>query len=172
MELKGNLENQYQIWQEKIDSRNVVLENILSAFTDKFTYELKIKNHRQNLEKQKITTRDENVKQGLIQLIKELGNFNVQLNEKYQKFEDFVEIIRGKKYAELRELTPQRVHQFEQFTAVESFVGDQCVICMEDIDIDRNMMRLDCDGQHTFCQICIERWFENHYTCPICRHEF
>ena len=33
-------------------------------------------------------------------------------------------------------------------------------------------MRLDCDGQHTFCQVCIERWFENHKTCPIGRHAF
>ena len=69
-------------------------------------------------------------------------------------------------------LTPQRVQQFEKFQADESHVGNQCAICMEDIEIGRNMMRLDCDGQHTFCHVCIEGWFAEHKTCPICRHIF
>ena len=43
---------------------------------------------------------------------------------------------------------------------------------MEDIEIGRKMMRLNCDGQHTFCQVCIERWFADHNTCPNCRHVF
>ena len=71
-----------------------------------------------------------------------------------------------------RGLTLQRIQQFEKFQADESFVDDQCAICMEEIEIGRNMMRLDCDGQHTFCQVCIEEWFANHNTCPICRHVF
>ena len=45
------------------------------------------------------------------------------------------------------------------------------VICMEDIEIGRNVMRLDCDGHHTFCQVCIEGWFSKHNTCPICRYQ-
>ena len=69
-------------------------------------------------------------------------------------------------------LTFQRIQQFKQFQADDLFVGDQCVICMEDIEIGRNMMRLDCDGQHTFCQVCIEGWFAIKKTCPICRHVF
>ena len=69
-------------------------------------------------------------------------------------------------------LTAQRIQQFEQFQADKSFLGDQCVICMGNIKVDRNMMRLDCDGQHTFCQVCIEGWFATKNTCPICRHKF
>ena len=42
-----------------------------------------------------------------------------------------------------RGLTLQRIQQFEKFQADESFVGDQCVICMEAIKIGRNMMYLD-----------------------------
>ena len=38
-------------------------------------------------------------------------------------------------------LSPRRIEQFEQFQADESFVDDQCVICMEDVEIGRNMMR-------------------------------
>ena len=93
--------------------------------------------------------------------------FILQLNESFSNFVNFVNDLIDK-----QGLTPQRIQQFEQFTADESFVGEQCVICMGDIEIGRNMMRLDCDGQHTFCQVCIERWFDDHNTCPICRHEF
>ena len=64
------------------------------------------------------------------------------------------------------------IEKFSRFTADQSHVGDQCAICMEDFEIGRNMMRLDCDGQHTFCQVCIEGWFAEHNTCPICRQIF
>ena len=93
--------------------------------------------------------------------------FILQLNENFSNFVNFVNDIIDK-----QGLTPKRIQQFEQFTADKSFVGEQCVICMEEIEIGRNMMRLNCDGHHTFCQVCIERWFANHKTCPICRHEF
>ena len=93
--------------------------------------------------------------------------FILQLNENFSNFVNFVNELIDK-----QGFTPQRIQQFEQFTADESFVGDQCVICMGDIEVGRNMMRLDCDGQHTFCQVCIEGWFAGHNTCPICRHKF
>ena len=107
------------------------------------------------------------IKKELKLRMEELENFQVQLDEKFDNFVNSVKNI-----IENRGLTPQRIQQFEQFTADESFVGDQCVICMGDIEIGRNMMRLDCDGQHTFCRVCIEGWFANHKTCPICRHKF
>ena len=71
-----------------------------------------------------------------------------------------------------RGLSPERIQKFTQFTADQSHVGDECAICMGDIEIGRNMMRLNCDGQHTFCQVCIEGWFADHKTCPLCRHKF
>ena len=68
--------------------------------------------------------------------------------------------------------TPERIQQFDHFQADESLVDDQCSICMEDFEVGRNSMRLDCDGRHMFCQVCIEGWFADHKTCPICRHIF
>ena len=62
--------------------------------------------------------------------------------------------------------------KFSHFPADQSHVGDQCSICMEDFEIGRNMMRLDCDGKHAFCQVCIEGWFADHNTCPLCMHNF
>ena len=89
---------------------------------------------------------------------------------------DKKQLVRQQIVARIQELdkglSPERVQQFSRFAADESHVGDQCVICMRDIEVGRNMMRLDCDGQHTFCQICIEGWFAEHNTCPICRHTF
>ena len=64
------------------------------------------------------------------------------------------------------------IQNFPRFTADQSHVGDQCSICMEDFEIGRNMMRLDCDGKHTFCKVCIDVWFADHNTCPLCRHKF
>ena len=69
-------------------------------------------------------------------------------------------------------LTPERIQQFDHFQADETKVDEQCSICMEDFEVGRNMMRLDCDGRHVFCQVCIEGWFADHNTCPICRHLF
>ena len=73
---------------------------------------------------------------------------------------------------DFRGLEPETIQQFERFQADETHAGDQCVICMEDVEVGRNMMRLDCDGQHTFCQVCIEGWFGEQNTCPLCRHKF
>ena len=123
--------------------------------------------YRDSLEQAIFKTGDEKVKQELTMLIEELDQFKVQLLENFHNFADSVSDIIYK-----QGLTPQRIKQFEQFTADESHVGDQCVICMGDIEIGRNMMRLDCDGQHIFCQVCIEGWFADHNTCPICRHAF
>ena len=69
-------------------------------------------------------------------------------------------------------LSSSRIQQFHTFPAGESLVGNQCGVCLEDIDLRRRMMRLDCNGQHIFCQGCVEGWFADHNTCPNCRHIF
>ena len=93
-------------------------------------------------------------------------------NESQELFDHLQRQIAEKKKQLFKGLLPARVQQFDKFHADESHVGDQCVICMDDVEIGRNMMRLDCDGQHTFCQNCIQEWFAEHNTCPICRHIF
>ena len=69
-------------------------------------------------------------------------------------------------------LSPERIKKFEHFTADESLVGEQCLICMNDLEIGMEMVRLDCHVDHILCKVCVEKWFENHKTCPTCRHEF
>ena len=69
-------------------------------------------------------------------------------------------------------LSPRRIRRFHLFTADETLVGQQCAICLQDINVGRRMRRLTCDGQHSFCPGCCETWFANKNTCPLCRHVF
>ena len=151
-----------------MERRNVASIDTYFSGRMKSHFVNKVKTHRGNLKHAITKTGDEKTKQELILLTKELNQFLVQLDENFQNFVNFVNSIVNAH----KGLTSKRIQQFELFTADESFIGSQCVICIEDIKIGRNMMRLDCDGQHTFCQVCIEGWFANHKTCPICRHEF
>ena len=45
---------------------------------------------------------------------------------------------------------------------------DVCSICYEEIT-HRTSDLLECN--HLFHKECIDKWFENNYTCPICRYE-
>ena len=164
------LENQCQIWREKIESRDVDATDINIARTRRFYFENKMKTHQDNMLVMFITSEGK-VKQELSKLIQELDQIRKQVEvQLIRQCSNFINSVN--RIIKRKGLTPQRIQRFERFTAGESFVGDQCVICMEDIEIGRNMLRLDCDGQHTFCQVCIEKWFANHKTCPTCRHEF
>ena len=69
-------------------------------------------------------------------------------------------------------LTPRSIRRFHLFSADETLVGEECAICLENINIGRRMRRLTCDGQHAFCPGCCETWFANNNTCPLCRHAF
>ena len=69
-------------------------------------------------------------------------------------------------------LSPQRIEKFEHFTADESLVGEQCLICMNDLEIGMEMVRLYCHVDHILCKVCVEKWFKNHKTCPTCRQAF
>ena len=69
-----------------------------------------------------------------------------------------------------RGLTKERIKQFHHFVADESDVGSLCTICIQDVEVGRKMMRLDCN--HEFCKKCIEGWFADHKTCPNCRNAF
>ena len=70
-------------------------------------------------------------------------------------------------------LTLTRINQFHQFLADQSLAGEKCGVCQEDVEdleVGRRMMRLDC--RHVFCRECIEQWLADNNTCPHCRHVF
>ena len=69
-------------------------------------------------------------------------------------------------------LTSGRIERFEHFRADETLVGEQCLVCMKDLEIGTLMVRLDCHVSHFLCKICANTWFKDNKTCPTCRHEF
>ena len=182
--LKRDLNIQLRKLQEKIDIGDENFEDVHASFLDKENLLQKIESQRERLEVDSLNNSlSNNQKHELKLLVKELDKFKVKLNRKFDSYvyfvdadvEQLLELIDSPVTGEEEEqqsLNPQRIQQFEPFQADESIVGDQCVICMGDVEIGRNMMRLDCDGQHTFCQVCIEGWFADQNTCPTCGHEF
>ena len=69
-------------------------------------------------------------------------------------------------------LTPARIGGFEHFNANEAMVGEQCNVCLEDLEAGTQMVRLDCHISHYFCRNCIYVWFENNNKCPLCNRVF
>ena len=67
---------------------------------------------------------------------------------------------------------PDRVRKFEHFSADESLVNEQCIVCLEDLRVGMEMVRLGCHVSHYLCKICAHAWFEKHNNCPLCNHVF
>ena len=113
-----------------------------------------------------------NVAKHMISFLKneEINRLRIQLAVNFQNLQRQSILLRINLMQE--GLTPERIQQFDHFQADETQVDGQCSICIEDFEVGRRLMRLDCDGHHVFCQVCIEGWFADHKTCPICRHIF
>ena len=78
---------------------------------------------------------------------------------------EWVEVQRG--------LSPERIEQFRQFDARASqisVIGNQCAVCLNEIQVGTKVLRLDC--RHTFCSTCILQWFSTNNTFPYCRRSF
>ena len=98
--------------------------------------------------------------------------FYIKSSEALQQFRVVFNNIQRQQDVQLQGLSARSIRRFQLFTADESCFDDKCSICMEDIDVGRRMRRLTCDGKHYFCKECIEGWFAEHNTCPLCRHKF
>lgn len=49
-------------------------------------------------------------------------------------------------------------------------VGDQCAVCLEDLQEETKLtIMMPCS--HIFHRSCISRWFEEQKSCPMCRRE-
>ena len=86
----------------------------------------------------------------------DINNLNFQRLETPDKFEGG--------------LTPDRVQRFPTFSADQKSVDDGCAICIDGVEINKPMIRLDCS--HFYCSECITKWFEKSSSCPLCRKKF
>ena len=115
---------------------------------------------------------DNKLQQCMLDIREIIEDYTRHLTELQHQSELIQQQIEEKRQQLHKGLTPARIQQFHQFLADESLVGDRCGVCLDDIEVGSRMMRLDCDGQHVFCQDCVEGWFADHNTCPNCRHIF
>ncbi|PQQ19547.1 E3 ubiquitin-protein ligase RING1-like [Prunus yedoensis var. nudiflora] len=51
---------------------------------------------------------------------------------------------------------------------VEGHGGSECVICLEQFEIDGVAKEMPC--KHRFHGCCIEKWLKIHGSCPVCRY--
>ena len=67
-------------------------------------------------------------------------------------------------------LTSDRIQRFPTFVADQESVDDGCAICIDGVEINKPMIRLDCS--HFYCSECITKWLEKSSNCPLCRKEY
>ena len=69
-------------------------------------------------------------------------------------------------------LTAERIEMFEHFNADELLVGEKCIVCLDELQIGVQMVRLGCHVDHYLCKKCTDTWFKDNNTCPSCRNVF
>ena len=67
-------------------------------------------------------------------------------------------------------LTLDRIKRFSSFNADQKSVDDGCAICIDGVEMNKLMIRLECN--HFYCNECIRKWFEKNVSCPVCRKEY
>ena len=67
-------------------------------------------------------------------------------------------------------LTSDRIKIFSTFNADQKSVDDGCGSCIDGVEINKLMIRLECD--HFYCSECISKWFEKNTSCPLCSKEY
>ena len=63
----------------------------------------------------------------------------------------YIESLRNFALHSSQGLSLERIENFKHFTADESLVDEQCLICMNDLEIGMEMVRLDCHVDHILC---------------------
>jgi hypothetical protein len=64
---------------------------------------------------------------------------------------------------------PKRVALVDYEVSAEDFRGAmECCVCLTQFGCrERGVVRLKCG--HVFHRTCLEPWFKEHHTCPMCR---
>lgn len=47
----------------------------------------------------------------------------------------------------------------------------ECAICLNEFSENNDVSPLPCDIRHYFHTDCIEQWFRQNTTCPLCKKE-
>ena len=96
------------------------------------------------------------------------SRFYVSWNE--SDSDDTINLSSSEVNSDGKGLTFDRILKFTTFNADQKTVDKGCAICLDDVEMNKLMIRLDCN--HVYCSECISKWFEKHVTCPECRRKF
>jgi hypothetical protein len=66
--------------------------------------------------------------------------------------------------------SPEQIEAGTILTTALQTQDDNCSICQDPIEQDQSM-RMIRHCSHRFHQDCIDTWFEQHVSCPTCRHD-
>jgi len=67
-------------------------------------------------------------------------------------------------------MTEEQIKNFKVNLYVKSLDGlGSCVVCMEEYETGGYLRKLSC--KHQFHKECIDKWLEDHITCPTCKKE-
>ena len=84
--------------------------------------------------------------------------------------EDYERLLALDENVKKRGLDPEVIEDKSRvFTHSEDFEKQQCVICMDDFEHGRKVRELGCG--HRYHRGCIDRWFRENTSCPICKHD-
>ena len=109
---------------------------------------------------------------------KEQWTLKKQLLSKERDIEDELRRLRQWKENQLQRLRDERnaglssarIELFEHFVADETLNGEMCVCCLNDWQVGKVVVKLDCS--HLLCKTCTVKWFSSNKTCPTCRRLF
>ena len=116
----------------------------------------------------------------------ELVFFQVEVNNEFSKIKRYIEHLRPhlpqnrpqnrprNRPVSNKDVTPAvaRVKNFQYFPADESMAGKTCLLGTTDVEVGTEMVSLNCEGRHVFCKQCMDKWFKDNNTCPLCRQPF
>jgi len=66
--------------------------------------------------------------------------------------------------------SPEQIEAGTILTTALQTQDDNCSICQDPIEQNQSM-RIIRHCTHRFHQDCIDTWFEQHVSCPTCRHD-
>ena len=144
-------------------------------FARKSKKNMKTRTRRRNVMK----TRTRKIKGG-VGSRSSFTEFFADYNNKAQEYKKRNEI--EKKILDEEKFYDEKQRKLDKF--VTTFKNDECAICLENLDDDKNKSNMEkclscldkknkklyfTDCEHTFHGRCLDKWMEENENCPLCR---
>ena len=89
----------------------------------------------------------------------------------YASYEELSQLCDSIGYVKIN-LSKEDIDKYAPITIVcrnEEKDDDECTICLEKLYTKITRKIVNC--KHLFCQSCIEKWFEEKSSCPVCKQD-